>query len=237
MENHGGLFFTLFMGGLLGSVTHCTGMCGPFVMAQVGAAHKNTVNHNEGGGLARFRGAALLPYHMGRISTYIILGVLAAAFSGSLMGTPLERGMAFVFLSFAGLLFLASALPALKAQLPSVTGHRFIAAAGAAIGRAATPFMQSNSIGRRYILGLLLGMLPCGLVMAALMAVIATGDPVSAAFGMASFGAGTVPALVFIGTGTRLALKRWPQQVQLIASGMMVVNGISLMVLAGSVVM
>jgi hypothetical protein len=34
VEQHGNLIVALFLTGLLGSVSHCVGMCGPFVLAQ-----------------------------------------------------------------------------------------------------------------------------------------------------------------------------------------------------------
>ena len=34
-EQPGGLGFSLFLAGLGGSLTHCAGMCGPFVLGQV----------------------------------------------------------------------------------------------------------------------------------------------------------------------------------------------------------
>ncbi len=223
---------SLFLGGLFGSLSHCTGMCGPFVMAQVSGTSK------AGEGMfRRLRGAALLPYHAGRITTYSLLGLLAATLSGSLMGTPFERGVIFTFLMLSGVLFLANAIPALKAIFPMPDMGGIAGKMGAAIGKIAAPFMQSHSPVRRYALGMMLGLLPCGLVLAALMAVTATGDPLVAVAGMMFFGLGTVPALFVVGTGTRLALARWPNEVQLIASGMMAVNGVSLMVVAGSVVM
>ncbi|WP_081786513.1 urease accessory protein UreH domain-containing protein [Kordiimonas gwangyangensis] len=39
--DHGGLLLTLFLGGLMGSATHCVGMCGPFVVAQTASLRRH----------------------------------------------------------------------------------------------------------------------------------------------------------------------------------------------------
>jgi sulfite exporter TauE/SafE len=63
------------------------------------------------------------------------------------------------------------------------------------------------------LLGLLLGLLPCGLVYGALAVAAATGSALSGALAMLAFAAGTAPALMSIGVigrafGVRLS-GRW----------------------------
>src|SRR5512145_194571 len=62
----------LFASGLFGGVGHCVGMCGPLVAAF-------SFNRAEGGGI----GPHLL-YHLGRVTTYSMLGGVAG-FTGSLL--------------------------------------------------------------------------------------------------------------------------------------------------------
>ena len=106
-----GLPVSLFLAGLVGSVTHCSGMCSPFVLAQMG---DDVV-------LKRPAGRLLIPYHLGRMVTYVFLAVL--------FGTILN--LAFLFsgvrafivapiLLLAGILFLVSAFPALGQVFPWV---------------------------------------------------------------------------------------------------------------------
>ena len=233
IENNGSILLSLFLAGLIGSPSHCIGMCGPFVMAQVGSTssgHNPTL-------FERVKGAALLPYHFGRISTYTLLGILGASLSQLLVGSPVQRGVAVALLTVAGLLFIVSALPELKSYLGLKGGSRVGVQVGKMVGAAARPFFAKPTAGHRYLLGTLLGFLPCGLVIAAVMAVSSTGEPVTAALGMAAFGLGTIPALFLIGTGTQFALKRWPEKVQGIAAGVMAINGVSLMMLAGGMVL
>src|ERR1700761_1222625 len=73
----GGLLVGLFTAGAAGSVIHCGPMCGVFVLGQV----SERVAQLPAGGLCewqRVRSGLLLPYHLGRLTTYAGLGALAA---------------------------------------------------------------------------------------------------------------------------------------------------------------
>lgn len=231
-SENSGIIATLFFGGLLGSLTHCAGMCGPFVIAQMGSGK----GEPKGSGLVRAKGALLLPYHLGRMTTYMILGVLAASLSGFLLSAPAQRVVAMVMLSLAAVFFLGAALPNLKMKIwPPVLGKLFNVF-GKAVGSVAKPFFEAPTVFHRYALGVVLGFLPCGLLAAALMAVAATADPVAGAMAMGAFCVGTMPALFLIGSGGQLALRRWPNQTATVVRGVMVFNSVSLFVIASSMV-
>ncbi len=231
LADHGGLLLTLFLGGLMGSATHCVGMCGPFVVAQTASLERTPSM------LARVRGLALLPYHLGRMTTYMLLGVIAASLSGMVFSVPLQRGIAFVLLTVAGVLFLASAVPGLKRSVTPRLFPAAIARFGAALGHFAKPFFTAPTPWHRYGLGVTLGFLPCGLLAAALLAVAATANPVSAAFGMAAFCVGTMPALFLAGAGGRYALDHLPIRFSTLARGVMVFNSLSLFIIAGGMIL
>lgn len=224
LTQHHSLLLVLFLAGLVGGLTHCAGMCGPFVAAQVGKAP-----------LRRLSGAALLPYHAGRMTTYMALGMAAALLSRQIMGSPLQQWMSVAFLTLAGMMFMASALPQAGQALARfrVPGlHRI----GDALGRIARPLFHRPQGMDGYLLGVLLGFLPCGLVFAALMVVATTGNPFTAALAMLLFTLGTVPALVLVGLGSGAACRRWPLAAQRAARGVMALNGLNLFVLAGTMI-
>jgi sulfite exporter TauE/SafE len=188
-RDNGPLALALFMAGLVGSAGHCAGMCGPFVLAQIGAR----------AGLQRLGGSALLPYHLGRGTTYIGLGALLAAPIGLLSRLDDLRWIPVAMLVSAAALFIAQAL----------RGWNLV-------GGWSPGFLQfarglfARPIGvRGYALGLLLGFLPCGLLYAALGAAAASGDPIAAATGMTGFVLGTVPMLLAIGLLGHGATKHW----------------------------
>ena len=77
VEESGGLLASLFLAGLVGSASHCVGMCGPFVLSQT-VARLEAVPAADMREWRRLTGAALVPYHLGRATTYGLLGVAAA---------------------------------------------------------------------------------------------------------------------------------------------------------------
>lgn len=189
IQTNAPLILALFMAGVVGSAGHCAGMCGPFVLAQVGARAE----------LKRLSGAALLPYHLGRGTTYVALGALLAAPIGLLSRLEQLRWIPAAMLVAAAALFLLQALRGWNV-----------------IGAPAPRFLQrarglfAKPIGARgYALGLVLGFLPCGLLYAALGAAAATADPVAAAAGMLGFVLGTMPMLVAIGFLGQGAASHW----------------------------
>ena len=106
--DHGGTLAGLFLTGLIGSLTHCAGMCGPFVLSQV-AARLETVPAARMREWHRLSGGALLPYHLGRATTYAALGAAAAAASGTLAGGH-GRAIGALLLALAALVLAAMAL-------------------------------------------------------------------------------------------------------------------------------
>ena len=81
ITGHGGPMASLFLAGLVGGFGHCAGMCGPFVLAQ-GLARLEKVPASAMSELTRLAGAALVPYHAGRATSYAPLGGLGAALAG-----------------------------------------------------------------------------------------------------------------------------------------------------------
>lgn len=229
-QQHPSIFITLALAGLVGGLTHCAGMCGPFVAAQVKEGAKSQTH------LQRLSGAALLPYHFGRMTTYMTLGAFAALMSRQIMGTPLQQWASVLFLSLAGLIFVASALPQSKRWLGSLRQNS-IGNLGGVIGKIAKPFFAKPTGLGGYGLGVLLGFLPCGLIFAALMVVSTTGSPLTAALAMALFTVGTFPSLFLVGVGGQFAYRRWPNAMQMATRGVMVFNGFSLFILAGNMVL
>ncbi|HVI92003.1 MAG TPA: sulfite exporter TauE/SafE family protein, partial [Dongiaceae bacterium] len=77
VQDHGSVMLSLFATGLIGSFTHCTTMCGPLVAAQ-SVEVLGRMPAGRGGDLRRLAGAALVPYQLGRTTTYAGLGAMLA---------------------------------------------------------------------------------------------------------------------------------------------------------------
>lgn len=212
----------LFTFGLTGSVSHCAPMCGPFVLAQVGD-RLATVPAARLCEATRLESALLLPYHLGRLTTYAALGAAAALLGGLLGYLPWFAHLSGALLLLAALLCLAQAAKRLL-PLPTVPASWV-----GALARRAVAIDRRRWLGGLQ-LGLLLGLLPCGLVYAALAAAGAGGQPWQGALGMLGFGLGTVPSLLAIGLVGHLGGRRWNRVMGRLSAPILLVNGI---VLAG----
>jgi len=179
-----------FLAGLAGSF-HCIGMCGGIVAALAIAGESQTFG-------ARLR--AQLGYNLGRISTYALLGALAGWIGSSLNLMALRPVSSWCFIG-ANLLVilvgLSSALGLNRLNLASLEGRgaRFFAL-------PVRRLLSGNSPKNCFPLGLMLGLLPCGLVYAPLMVAAATCGPGLGAATMAALGLGTIPVLLLFGTAS-----------------------------------
>lgn len=209
----------LFLAGLAGGVTHCAGMCGPFVIAQVtsGLAARPT--------LSRLAAGALLPYHLGRAVTYAGLGAAAGLVAGLVVHGAGFRPLLAALLAAGAVLMLAQAVAQAAVLRP---------AAGMAerVGRLAAPLLADPRGGRRFLLGVVLGFLPCGLVYGALAAAAAAGSALGGALAMAAFAAGTVPALVGVGLAGAFFGRRFLPAARILAVPLLLLNAAVLGALA-----
>ncbi|RAU20644.1 sulfite exporter TauE/SafE family protein [Paramagnetospirillum kuznetsovii] len=218
VDGREGLIGGLFLTGLVGSLTHCSGMCGPFVLSQV-AARMEAIPLERMTEMRRLAGAALLPYHLGRATTYGALGAVGASFAGILGGAASFRWLAAGLLALAAALLAAMAVPALKGL--AGTGD---SPWSGSIGRWARPLFARPFGPRGWVLGMALGFIPCGLLYAALAAAAAAGNPIAGAAGMVAFAAGTAPMLVGIGAVGHAAILRWRAPLLRLAPVLLVLN-------------
>lgn len=221
-----GLVFSLFLAGLVGGFTHCAGMCSPFVLAQV----------SGGPSVSKSRSPLLLPYHFGRMTTYVALGILVhSIINVAFVFSNMKALIAAPILMLAGVIFIVSAFPKALSVFPWAASIRVQAPYGL-IEKFSSRLMKGAGVLKRYGLGVLLGFMPCGLVVSALLAASTASSAGQAALAMASFAVGTVPALVLIGFGGRALTARYPNMAARFSKGAMVVSGLWLFALAGMMV-
>jgi uncharacterized protein len=201
----GALIGALFLAGLAGGAAHCAGMCGPFVLAQT-AGRLAAVPVERFSRVTRLSGALLLPYHLGRATTYAGLGALGAAVAGGIAALPAMGWVRAALLTLAALLMIAAALEKSGLPLPKPSS----ALLGRWASRMARPLLarpQGNLQG--YLLGVALGFLPCGFLYGALAAASASGEPPVGAAAMAAFAFGTAPSLFAVALLGETAGRRW----------------------------
>jgi sulfite exporter TauE/SafE len=152
------------------------------------------------------RGA--VAWHVGRLTTYGTLGALAGAF-GSLVPGP---GWVLTVVAGALLVWFAAGLAGLVKP---------VHAAIPGVATASSAMLRRTGLGARLVLGALSGLLPCGLVYAALSVPVALADPLWGALAMVTFGVGTVPALAVAAVGLQKLLSRGPWARRILAAGVL----------------
>jgi hypothetical protein len=224
----GGMLVGLFVAGAAGSAVHCGPMCGGFVLGQVSErmVRLPTERLCE---RQRISNGLLLPYHLGRLTTYAGLGGLAAGSAAVFGRLPWFAGLSAALLALAALLFLTHAMRRFLPMIgPIDRAPRFW---GKRIG-AFTRRIPRGSILGEYLLGGALGFLPCGFLYAAIAAAASSAGPAMGAASMLAFGLGTVPILMMIGVAGHAAGRRWNRVVTAGAPILMALNAMLLLMLA-----
>jgi len=180
-------FVLAFMAGVAGS-GHCLGMCGSLVVAVA-------VMTPETSALQRF--LSTLGYHLGRITTYTLLGVVVGAASQGALITRYTPAFNLLFL-FANVLVViigvatAAGLHSLNLSRLDGTPWGWMGQILGRVSRSPTPFPFVAA-------GLAMGLLPCGLVYGVLLTTAGSGSWLSGGLRMLAFGLGTLPALMLYG--------------------------------------
>lgn len=185
MNSYSAFLLTGFILGIAGSF-HCAGMCGPIALvlpSSQEASRKKII-------------AGRLLYNAGRIITYCMMGFLAgwAGYAASLRGFQRELSVC------SGVAIIVFVL------LSGRTRHRIsasgiIAKLNNAIRRPFKKLFQKGSMLSLLIIGLLNGLIPCGMVYIALAASAASPQLSLAVSYMFFFGLGTLPMMFLISLG------------------------------------
>jgi len=206
------LVATAFLLGLVGSL-HCAGMCGPLVLAL-------PAGHPRFALLLRDR----VLYNLGRLSTYVLLGLLFGLLGEWFAVAGWQRWISIA--AGAAILIGWLASSRLNLGLPALT---LVARLRPWFGALLTRRQPAAQLG----LGALNGLLPCGLVYVACASAAAAGGLGPGALFMMAFGLGTVPVMLGMGlAGARLqwVTRRWGLQ-RLVPASLLIVA--TLLILRG----
>ncbi len=176
--------WTAFLLGFVGSA-HCAGMCGPLALALPATGNTRLT----------FLAGRLL-YNLGRVLTYAALGAVFGLVGHSLVWAGFQRWLSIA----AGAAILIGLIVSTRFTLglPAITTVTWLKS-------TLSGLLSRRSLGSVFALGLLNGLLPCGLVYAACAGATATGNLLDGAAAMVAFGLGTVPMMLgFSLAGPRL---------------------------------
>lgn len=164
--------------GLFGSA-HCIGMCGPIAIA-LPLAESNVFNFVAG----------RILYNIGRIFTYSFLGALFGLLGSRIVIAGFQQFATIIL----GLMILLVVLTPFKYKA-KITQHKLVQKISIPIKSGIGELFKQGTIPSMFLIGVLNGFLPCGLVYIAIAGAIASGDAISGMLYMILFGAGTFPAM------------------------------------------
>ena len=213
--------YAMFMLGILGT-GHCIGMCGPLVFAFPASTGKFSPH---------------VSYHLGRTITYTVMGVIMGAIGvglaelASASGTNPQiwvgriqaalRLLAAIFLIIFGLSRLALVPEPgwLAVATPDkIPGYQKV---------LKSAVLQKSQLDM-LLIGLIMGLLPCGLSYGAFAQALSTGSMIRGAILVLAFALGTVPGLLLLGTGASKIVQRYRRQSDILAGLLMLYMGIKL---------
>jgi sulfite exporter TauE/SafE len=175
------LYISALVLGLMGSF-HCAGMCGPIAIAL--PLHGNSISGKIFGGTL---------YNLGRTLTY---GIMGAIFGLLGQGVAMMGFQQKVSVIMGSLMIISVLFPALFKNQYSMEKSWFslVGKLKASIGK----MFSVRTFQSLFFIGMLNGLLPCGLVYMAIAGAIGTGAVLSGSLYMIMFGLGTLPMLLGI---------------------------------------
>ena len=167
-----------FFVGLFGSF-HCIGMCGPIAIA-LPVPNSNNLSFVAG----------RLLYNLGRVVTYSFLGAVFGLLGSRLIISGFQQSISIVL----GVAIVIAVLipPKYKAK---ISQYKFVQKLTLPLKTGISDLFKHGTFSAMFLIGILNGFLPCGLVYVALAGAIASGDAISGSAVMILFGLGTIPTM------------------------------------------
>jgi sulfite exporter TauE/SafE len=202
--------------GLMGSF-HCVGMCGPIAFA---------LPLDRSNSFSIFAGSSL--YNLGRLLTYAGLGFLFGslgkgfALAGVQQWLSIGIGILMILSVFVSFSFGKSSFSAYSLWLGNIKG-------------SLSKRFGKKSMSNLLLIGLLNGLLPCGLVYVGIGGALAMASPLKGALFMFAFGLGTLPLMLSISVYGNLLkkkvfapLRRWVPVFILLMGSLFILRGMNL---------
>ncbi len=204
--------YAAFLLGLAGSL-HCVGMCSPIVLALPlpVAARRQVAIHS-------------VAYHAGRILHYLLLGLGFGLLGKGLLVAGMQQIASIV----AGALMLFAAIFITRWERWLVSGS--LAALARPVQNKLGRLLRIRPNGASFTVGLLNGLLPCGMVYLALAGAITRTDAYQGALFMALFGLGTAPLMIGVSVVGHTFKKEIKQRFRVVQPVLLAIAGVLLLV-------
>jgi sulfite exporter TauE/SafE len=172
----------------LGSIGHCSGMCGGFIVAYSSSKIDGTFSKLH-------QLFSHLSYNVGRVVSYTFLGVIFG-FLGSVVSVSMQtKGALFIVVAILMVLMGLSLLGKSK----FLNSIEFSIDSNSFFKRSFARLIKSKSQASFFLLGVLNGFIPCGFVYFFLATAVATTSAFYGGLVMFVFGVATVPILFAMG--------------------------------------
>jgi len=172
----------------LGSFGHCIGMCGGIIIAYSSTKLEDQWSKSK-------QSFAHLLYSLGRVLTYVVLGAMFGYVGGVAMFNNLANG---TLLIIAGVFMVLTGL-SLSGKIKFLTLIEHSMSTSSWYKKLFRDLLQTKTLISFFILGMVNGLLPCGLVYFFAVTAASTGSAFYGAFVMLLFGLSTIPALFSLG--------------------------------------
>ena len=228
---------SLFTLGLFGGFSHCAGMCGPFVLIQVNN-RLNKINIKQITNFKKLSGLALLPYHLGRITTYCSIALISSILSINLKNIPVFKNITGFLLIIAALIIFNSTIAKIKLsfRIQPIILNKFNIKFLKFFKNKFTNlinFLFLNPTGlKNYFLGIILGFIPCGLVYSAIVITLSLNNYLIVLLAIFSFGIATIPSLFITAYGGYWFFNKITNYLKLFTKIILFINVITLLIMA-----
>jgi uncharacterized protein len=175
------LLLSAFILGLVGNF-HCLGMCGPIALA-IPLKDNSTST----------RLLSILIYNSGRIFTYTLLGALIGFVGKGVFLMGFQQKLS-IILGAAIIIYAVFIIIKRKSSLL----NNLLATKFYRLKNAMGSFLRKKTYDANLLLGLLNGLLPCGMIYIALAGALASESVFSSAAFMFFFGVGTLPVMMIL---------------------------------------
>lgn len=204
-----GVLLTLLINGLLGSFSHCIGMCGPLAL-NISNMRLMELEPNKMTQFSKIKALFAMPYYMGKATTYSIAAAIFYLLSETLKEITIAKYIGFILLIAMALFFVA-------------LGIKQSVSLGLKFGNLSAKFTKwvehlMKKIGSQFgfkgfLTGMVLGMIPCGLVVASITTATTYSDSLATVVASVFlFGIATIPGLFLVsllgGVGQTIRAKK-----------------------------
>lgn len=191
--------------GLLQGFLHCTGMCGPFVLAfSMSFRSKDSTARHPGRQVV----ASHLAHNMGRILSFTIMGAVFGALGHFVNTAAHATGLEAAAGIIGGGMMILWAVDEARSGHGGGFMERWSLLQWKPVQKVFRKLMSVRTPRAAFFAGIILGFHPCGLIFAMLLSATATGSAWAGAVTLLAFGIGTSPALLSVAAAGWYGSKR-----------------------------